>query len=230
MAYCDRHATTAAPDGTPPGGAVSQAERVVTVPRERLTRWVTGFADRHGAPVATGDAAVVVLESPDGARAEIAVPFPPLAGPGDLPGLLAHVARDRRVGILLVRKGGYAVGVADGVRLVSSKIGSGYVQGRTKAGGWSQQRYARRRDNQAAKLYDGAAEVAVALLASESLEAVVTGGDKPAVAAVLADPRLAALESLVLPRTYPVVDPRLRVLEAFPATYLAVSIRLNALA
>ncbi|MGI8457737.1 MAG: acVLRF1 family peptidyl-tRNA hydrolase [Propionibacteriaceae bacterium] len=209
---------------------MTPTDRVVSVPRERLGRWLDGFAGRHGAPVVSGDAAAVVLDCPDGARAAVAVPFPPLPGPADLTGLLAHVTRDRRVGILLVRKGGSAVGVAEGVRLIRSKIGSGYVQGTTKAGGWSQQRYARRRDNQAAKLYAGAAEVAVTLLLIEPLEAVVTGGDKPAVAAVLADPRLARLVPLVVPRTYPVADPRLRVLQAFPATYLAVSITLNALA
>ncbi len=215
--------------GAGPVRRVSPVDRVVTVPRERLPRWLDGFAERHGTPVVSGDGTVVVLVAPDGARAEIAVPFPPLASV-DLDGLRAHVARDRRVGILLVRKGGSAVGVADGDRLLRSKIGSGYVQGTTKAGGWSQQRYARRRDNQAAKLYAGAADVAVTLLLAAPLEAVVTGGDKPAVAAVLADPRLAGLLPIVVPRTYPVVDPRLRVLQAFPATYLAVLITLNELA
>ena len=40
-------------------------------------------------------------------------------------------------------------GVAEGDRLVASKVDSYYVQGRTAAGGWSQQRFARRRENQA---------------------------------------------------------------------------------
>jgi hypothetical protein len=210
-------------------GAEGEVAREVSVPRERLGRWVDGFAERHGPPAVTGSPTSVVLVAPDGARAEIAVPFPPLPT-AELAGLLAHVARDRRVGIILVRKGGYAIGVAVGGRLVGSKVGSGYVQGTTKAGGWSQQRYARRRDNQASKLYAGAAEVVARLLLPEPLDAVVTGGDRPAVTAVLADPRLAPLRPLVGPRTYPVPDPRLRVLEAFPATYLAVQITLNALA
>ena len=106
------------------------------------------------------------------------------------------------------------------------------MQGRTKAGGWSQQRYARRRDNQSAKAYAEAADVAARLLAphAAALDAVVGGGDRAAVAAVLADPRLAALRPLLRPRVLPVPDPRLRVLEAFPAQFLAVEIALNALA
>ena len=51
--------------------------------------------------------------------------------------------------VVLVRRGGYAVGVASGDRLTAHKVGTRYVQSRTAAGGWSQQRFARRRANQA---------------------------------------------------------------------------------
>ena len=47
---------------------------------------------------------------------------------------------------------------------IASKVGSGYVQGRTKAGGWSQQRFARRRANQAHALWNDAADVAARIL------------------------------------------------------------------
>jgi hypothetical protein len=115
---------------------------------------------------------------------------------------------------------------------VASKVGSAYVQGTTKAGGWSQQRYARRRDNQSRQAYAEAADVAVRVLLPhlDTLEAVVTGGDRPAVTAVLADTRLTALLPLGRPQVYPVPDPRLRVLTAFPEQFLAVQIHLNALA
>ena len=95
-----------------------------------------------------------------------------------------------RWGVLLVRKGGFAIARMDGVEMVEHKIGQRHVQGRTKAGGQSQQRFARRRDNQARQAYEAAAEHAARILAGVAV--VVTGGDHGAVEAVLADPRLRA--------------------------------------
>ncbi len=68
------------------------------------------------------------------------------------------------LGIILVRRGGYAVGLAHGDRLTAHKVGTRYVQSRTAAGGWSQQRFARRRANQADGLVGAVAEHAVRLL------------------------------------------------------------------
>ena len=138
--------------------------------------------------------------------------------------LLEHVARSRRIGVLLVRRGGHAAGVFVGATLESSKVGSSYVQGTTKAGGWSQQRYARRRANQASAAFAEAADVAVRILAPAGLDALVLGGDREAVRAVLADRRLVQLEPLVVAPWLEVKDPRLRVLAATPAQFLAVRI------
>jgi peptide subunit release factor 1 (eRF1) len=134
------------------------------------------------------------------------------------------------VGVLLVRRGGYAVGVFSGRRLTESKVGSAYVQGRTKAGGWSQQRFARRRANQARGAYGDAADVTARILLprTSQLAGLSTGGDKPGLRRVLADPRLESLRDLVLPRILTVPDPRLSVLAAAPDQFLAVRIRLNA--
>ena len=147
----------------------------------------------------------------DGAQAFVDVPFGPLVGD-----LVAHVLRERRIGVLLARKGGHAAGVFVGDALVSSKVGSRHVQGRTAAGGWSQQRFARRREGQAAVASQAAADVAVRILLEGSLDAVVTGGERSAVAAVLADRRLAPLLPLVQPRLLDVPDPRLTVLRSVP--------------
>ena len=66
----------------------------------------------------------------------VRVPFGPVGEHSDLrTALLEHVGRDRFVGAILVRRGGHAVGVFDGRVLRTSKVGRGYVQGRTKAGG-----------------------------------------------------------------------------------------------
>jgi hypothetical protein len=210
-----------------------QIDRTVTIAPDRLAPWLDGFRGRHGELEATSDGETVRLLAADGAAALISVPFPPLDSLGTVLDVLKeHVARPRRVGAILIRKGGFAVGVFSGARLTVSKVGSSYVQGKTKAGGWSQQRYARRRDNQSRKAYDQAADEAVRVLLPhlDSLQAVATGGDKPAVTAVLADPRLAGLRPLALPQVHPVADPRLRVLQAFPEQFLAVTIGLNELA
>ena len=74
--------------------------------------------------------------------------------------------------------------------MVESKVGQRHVQGRTKAGGQSQQRFARRRDNQARQAYEAAADHAARILGPAASPALVTGGDHAAVDAVLADPRL----------------------------------------
>lgn len=203
------------------------------VPAERLIRWVEGFEQRHGASTGVRSADALALTAPDGAQASLAAPFLPWPDDDDpMASFFAHARAERTVGAVLVRKGGYAVGRFVGRSLIASKVDSTYVQGKTKAGGWSQQRYARRRGNQSAKAYAETADVAARLLAPYvgELDAVVTGGDTVAVTAVLADPRLAALLPLVQPRTHPVPDPRLRVLEAFPDQFLAVEISLNPLA
>lgn len=210
---------------------MSERVRRITIPRARLHPWLDGFAARHGQVTAEQVETELIMDAEDGARAWIEIPFPPATlSPDDLAAdLITHVTTDRRVGCLLLRKGGYAVGIFEGETLITSKVGSSYVQGKTKAGGWSQQRYARRRDNQSKKAYAAAADQAARLIApaAADLAAVINGGDAPAVTQVLEDPRLAALRSLAQPRVLPVSDPRLRVLQAFPEQFLAITIDLN---
>ncbi len=67
---------------------------------ERLERWLSGFAERHGEVTVTASSTGEVHAAADGARAEVEVPFGPLQG-----ALLAHVLAPRRVGVLLVRLG-----------------------------------------------------------------------------------------------------------------------------
>ena len=195
----------------------------MSVPPERLARWLAGFAERHGATGTELGAEQVVLPAADGARAELEVQFPPLLGDD----LVAHAARDRRVGVLLVRLGGHACGVVEGTRLVASKVGSRQVHGRSAAGGQSQQRFARRREGQVRVALQAAADNAFRVLvpAAPTLEAVVVGGERTAVDAVLADRRLGALLPLLTGRLLDVTDPRLRVLQTAPQLLRAVHIR-----
>lgn len=181
----------------------------------------------------------MVLRAEDGATAEWHPPFPPLAhpdralGPAEAAELLAaHASAARTVGVLLVRLGGYAAGVFTGspAALVSSKTGSRLVHGRSAAGGWSQQRFARRREKQAGQALAAASDAAAAVLLPYAcqLDAVVLGGDKRAVATVQSDPRLQALTAkLATGRFLTVPDPRLAVLREAPQLFQAIKVRVS---
>jgi Actinobacteria/chloroflexi VLRF1 release factor len=190
--------------------AAGEPVRRIDVSPARLPRWLDGFEKRHPHVTWSPRADRVTLESTDGSTAVVWVPFPPLDGD-----LVEHCTRSRRLGLLLVRRGGFAVGVLDGPRVTSSKVGSRHVQGKTKAGGWSQQRFARRRDNQARVAWRAAADAAVTVLLPRAggLEGLVAGGDRAAVEAVLADSRLERLATLPRGRWLAVPDPRRRVLD-----------------
>ena len=133
--------------------------------------------------------------------------------------LFEALAADHVVAALLVRLGGYAVGVFEGERLVASKVGSRFVKGRHKKGGSSSGRFRRRRDEQARALIEEAAEVAAGVLEPwrDRVEFAALGGDRAAVERVLAaSPELGWLSERVLPRFFSVPDPRQAVLDRLP--------------
>jgi Actinobacteria/chloroflexi VLRF1 release factor len=214
----------------------------VEVPPERLVSWIVTFTRRHGGagPVSRDQAGPsVTFTAADQATAECHPPFPPLKSfpdgldPAAAAGLIvAHAVADRTVGVLLVRLGGYAVGVFTGAppRLASSKTGSRPVHGRSAAGGWSQPRFARRRENQAATALRAAADAAAGVLeryGADGLDAVVLGGDKRAIAGLRGDARLVPYLDRATGRFLTVPDPRLAVLRDIPPAYLAIRIRLT---
>ncbi|MEP6978194.1 MAG: acVLRF1 family peptidyl-tRNA hydrolase [Thermoleophilia bacterium] len=133
--------------------------------------------------------------------------------------LFEALAGDYVVAALLVRLGGYAVGVFEGERLAASKVGSRFVKNRHKKGGSSANRFRRRREEQARALIDEAAEVAVRVLEPwrGRVEFVALGGDRGAIRDVLAaSPRLGWLAERQLPRFFDVPEPRQRELERLP--------------
>ena len=193
----------------------------VDVAPERLPRWLENFGTRHGAYTEEG----LTLIAADGASATLQAP--PGAGPvSTVAELITEARASRRLGLLLARKGAVAVGVADGPELVASKVDTHYVQGRTAAGGWSQQRFARRRDNQAkAAAADGAGIVGRILLPEvRTLAALVTGGDRAAVDVILADRVLAPVAALRAGRVLDVPEPRHAVLVSAVAMARAVPV------
>jgi hypothetical protein len=183
----------------------------VFVPRERVERWVANFADRHRGADLSVSVGVLHGVAQDGSTFAARLPFGGgYAGAADASAFAAAIQPPPDWGVLLVRKGGFAIARLAGERMVESKVGQRHVQGRTKAGGQSQQRFARRRDNQARQAYEAAAGHAARILGQDRL-AVVAGGDRAAVEVVLADPRLTRLE--VVEPWLAVPDPKRGVLE-----------------
>lgn len=177
-------------------------------------KWVNGFAERHGKLTRSSADVSVTLSAADGATV-ILKPFAPVAGsgPGELSGLAAWATPPAAVALILVRRGGYAVGLGQGPELVSHKVGTRYVQSRTAAGGWSQHRFARRRDNQADALVVSVIEHARRVVLAAPTAALIVGGDRSLVRDVLADPRLARLAKLPRRELFDLPDPKLVVLK-----------------
>jgi len=218
-----------APGGRPASGGgrpASGGGRWVEVDPARLRRWLDGFAERHGPYSSTLELGALRLVAADGSIADLHPP-PGLPAPADPDALVAGVGQPRRLGLLLARQSAVAVGVADGDRLVASKVDSSYVQSRTAAGGWSQQRFARRRENQAKAAAGSAGDIVARLLVPEvgRLAAVVAGGNRRTIDAILADPRLAAVADLRSDRFLDVPEPRLAVLQRAVAAARSVRIR-----
>ena len=193
----------------------------VLVPPARWERWVANFATGHGGAELSGSGGALRGEAADGSHFAARLPFGmTYDGPAEADAFAAAGVAPGEWGVLLVRKGGFAVARMRGVALVEHKVGQRHVQGRTKAGGQSQQRFARRRDNQARQAYEAAADHAARILGGVRL--VVTGGDHAAVDAVLDDPRLSSLT--VVGPWLPVPDPRRAVLDRAIADAQAVAV------
>jgi peptide subunit release factor 1 (eRF1) len=144
--------------------------------------------------------------------------------------LFEELARDRVVAAVLVRLGGFAVGVFEGERLVASKVGTRFVKGRHKKGGSSSGRFRRRREEQARALIEAAAEAALRVLEPwrERIEFVALGGDRRAMDGLLAgEPRLDWLREKRLERFFTTEDPRRRTLERLPYDLYAAEVESN---
>ncbi len=218
--------------------------RWVEVPPERLVSWIAAFGRRHDGIGLVADGAgggFLTFTAADGAIAECHPPFPPMRTGGEsgvdgatgaAGAIVAHAVANRTVGVLLVRLGGYAAGVFAGSppQLVSSKTGNRPVHGRSAAGGWSQHRFARRRENQATTALRAAADAAAGIFGpygADGLDAVVLGGDKRSAAGLRGDARLVPYLDRAVDRFLTVPDPRLAVLRDIPRDYLAIRIRLT---
>ncbi|SFT62410.1 hypothetical protein SAMN05660657_01983 [Geodermatophilus amargosae] len=203
--------------------------RVLGVAPERLGRWLDGVVTRHGAIEArAGDDGALDVSCADGTTLTLRAPFGWTPSAPLLTGFTAAARQPRRAAVLLVRRGRWATGVFDGADLVVSKVDSRLVQGRSAAGGWSQQRFARRRGNQADAVVTSAADTAARVLIPHAGEvaALFTGGDRGMVDAVLADPRLASLAALRREPALEVGEPTKEVLLGTPGQFRAVQVHI----
>jgi Actinobacteria/chloroflexi VLRF1 release factor len=196
--------------------------RAVEVEPERLAGFLERFAAGHGGALTTTVMPQQVdVAAADGMTASIPVPFGPLVtSPEQQVGLrvddlIRHLVLPRIIGLLLVRLGGYSVGIARAGVVLTSSTGSRLVHGRSAAGGQSQQRFARRREGQARVALRAAADAAARVLLPRAaeLDAVVVGGDSAALRILAADPRLTALLERAEPRVLNIAEPRRAVLD-----------------
>ncbi|MDQ3761286.1 MAG: hypothetical protein M3460_06170 [Actinomycetota bacterium] len=210
--------------------------RAVEVEPERLAGFLERFAAGHGGVLTTTVTAQRVdVVAADGWTASIPVPFGPLVAPaGQRSGLaidelLNHLMVPRTIGLLLVRLGGYSVGIARAGVVFTSSTGSRLVHGRSAAGGQSQQRFARRREGQARLALQAAADTAARVLLPRmaELDGVVLGGDAAALRRLAADPRLIVLLELAEPRVLDIPEPRRAVLDEAARRAQCVEVRLR---
>lgn len=205
--------------------------RVAFVSGDRLPGWVERFAASHG-PLAEQELdGGLQLRAADGAVALLQPPWPEDGRPGRgsdaVARLAALAAQSRRVGVVLVRRGGYSVAVVSGGAVLASKTGTRHVQSRTAAGGWSQQRFARRRANQADALVEAVAGHAARIFADQRIEYLAPGGDQTLAELVLAEPVLKPYAALARLASLDVPDPRAAVLKKAAADLCAVRIRVT---
>ncbi|ABY23719.1 conserved hypothetical protein [Renibacterium salmoninarum ATCC 33209] len=195
----------------------SPAIRTAWVPATRLVGWVERFGLSHGTPVLTETDPLSALHitTPDGTSALLTPPWPvdgrPGRGDDALSRLTSLASQSRTVAVLLIRRGGYAVGICRDGKVIASKVGSRYVQSRTAAGGWSQQRFARRRANQADAMIEAVAGHA-ALLPADGVEYVLLGGDRTMASLLIDEPVLHRLAKLNQLEFMDVPDPKAKTL------------------
>jgi hypothetical protein len=215
----------------PAAGRPGVLTRTAFVPGQRLAGWVERFEASHGAVQAEELDAGLQLSAPDGAVALLQPPWPTDGRPGKggnpVARLASLAAQSRRLGLVLIRRGGYSVAAVSEGRVLVSKTGTRHIQSRTAAGGWSQQRFARRRANQADALVEAVAEHAARIFQGQAIEYVAPGGDRTLTELVLGEAALKEYAQLPRLAFMDVPDPRGAVLKKAAADFCAIRIMVS---
>lgn len=129
--------------------------------------------------------------------------------------LRACLRRDARIALVLVRLGAYAVGLCEGERLISSKVGTGLVHGRHRQGGSSAQRFHLHREKQIESFLDRVCTHVQEQVGTLSPDYLAYGGARTTILRLQKRcPFLRRFDGCVLPSRLDIGEPRRPVLEA----------------
>ncbi|WP_231645028.1 acVLRF1 family peptidyl-tRNA hydrolase [Sciscionella sediminilitoris] len=211
-------------------------DKRIRVARPRVRGWFERFTAGHGgAEYTVTTARSVRVTAVDGSYAQVPVPYGPLGEaertePGlVLDPLLAHLGRPRRIGLVLVRSRAHSLGIAEDGIVRRSSTDRHYVQGRTAAGGWSQQRFARRRAGQAKASLRAVAEDIRRVLVPEldRLDAVILAGDRSCLDLLAGWESLRGVFALAEPWRPQIGEPRRELLEEVARAATGVEILIH---
>ncbi len=182
----------------------SPGSRTALVPAARLQGWVDRFAASHGPFAEDLDDGGVLLRAADGATALLKAPWPADGRPGrgatEVVRLASLANQERGLGLLLVRKGGYAIAAASGSTILASKSGNRFLEAKA------------------------AAEHAARIFNEHHIEYLVPGGDRVLVEQVLSQPLLRAVAGRARLAFLDVQAPKTAVLAKCAADACAVRI------
>lgn len=204
-------------DGGDNGGAIAALAQ-----DRRGPSWIAAL-ERAGSRALRSETGIAAFRVGDAGLA-VLPPFPLDtawlgAGIHDRP-LLNLLAAQFTVGVALVRLGRYAIAVYQGQRLLVSKTDTRYVKSKHHAGGTSQRRFRRVRENQIHRLYAEAAQVLQRQWHPylDRLDYVVLGGEAATVNGFVKEcPALDRLAPVVLKRRLDVREPNRAALDAVGA-------------
>ena len=128
--------------------------------------------------------------------------------------LRSMLEHEYRIALVLVRLGAYAIGICEGERLITSKIGTGLIHGRHKKGGSSQQRFRRHREKQIEYFLTRVCTHVQEYFESQSLDYVVYGGARTTILLLQKRcPFLQRFDNRSLPPLLDIPEPRRAVLD-----------------
>ena len=188
--------------------------RTVYVTAERLSGWLARFEAAQGALEIRPGQDGLLVGAASGARAELLAPWPDDGRPGRggdaVARLVSLAGQARTLGLVLVRRGGYAVGVSREGRLLEARTGSANI-----------------RRSAPAVLAGTAAAEAARLFAATGPEYLVLGGDRTLAAQAAARKELAPWARLARLRPLDVPDPKASVLAEAARNASSVLIRIT---
>ena len=191
------------------------ASHTTYVSAERLPGWLERFRTSHGALEILPETQGLRVLAASGAEAELLAPWPADGRPGrgtdDVARLVSLAGQARTLGLVLVRRSGFAVGLAREGRLLASKTGTANS----------------RRADSARVLTAAAAEQATAMFAAGTPEYLVLGGDRTLGAQVAARREAARWSALPRLRPLDIGEPKSAVLAQAARDASSVFIRVT---